>query len=67
MLSEVLKKLQSIPVEQIEPTGAELIEVSPADGDTETEWVTLTGTYYPTLESVPWQARGGATEVPATR
>jgi hypothetical protein len=66
MLGEVLKKLQAMPVEQIEPTGAKLIEVSPSvDGDT--EWVTWTGTYYPTLESVPWQARGSAIEVPATR
>lgn len=71
MLSEVLKKLQAMqPVEPVEPFdvesfGVEHRDAAPSAGDT--EWVTWTGTYYPTLESVPWQARGSAIEVPATR
>lgn len=70
MLSEVLKKLQAMPVKPVEEVDIESFGIehheaaSPAGA---TEWVTWTGTYYPTLDSVPWQARGSAIEVPATR
>ena len=69
MLSEVLKKLQAMPVEPVEPVDVESFGVEPSAPapSAVTEWVTWTGTYYPTLESVPWQARGSAIEVPATR
>lgn len=50
------------------PTVEQVIEeVAPVAADVNTEWVTWTGTYYPTLELVPWQSRGSAVEVPATR
>lgn len=70
MLSEVLKKLQAMPVAPVEEVdiesfGIEHHEAAPSAGAT--EWVTWTGTHYPTLDSVPWQARGSAIEVPATR
>lgn len=44
------------PVEEVVPAAA-------PTGDT--EWVSWSGTYYPTLGSVPWQSRGSAVEVPA--
>lgn len=40
---------------------------SATDVTSDTEWVTWTGTYYPTLDTVPWQSRGSAVEVPARR
>lgn len=70
MLSEVLKKLQAMPVKPVDPVDVGSFEVEPSAVSPSagaTEWVTWTGTYYPTLESVPWQARGSAIEVPATR
>lgn len=47
----------------IPTSDAELIAV-PSDTAI-TEWVTWSGTYYSTLNSVPWQSRGSAVEVPA--
>ena len=47
----------------VEPDVEEVASVATSD----TEWVTWTGTYHPTLDSVPWQSRGSATEVPARR
>jgi hypothetical protein len=49
----------------IPATDATLISV--AVDDTATEWETWTGTRYPTLDSVPWQARESAVEVAASK
>ena len=48
-------------------------ELTPADVCTDGQpvensgngWITITGTLYPTFDSIPWQAQGGA--VPATK
>lgn len=47
--------------ELVEGTPADAIQVQPATDDG--CWETWSGTHYPTLDSVPWQAQGSATPV----
>ena len=64
ILTQALQTLRNIQPEEIAPTGAILIDVEPSSEDG-TEWETHTGTRYPNLESIPWQARGSAVKVAA--
>lgn len=48
------------PYEPLTPTDARQVQPDTVSGC----WQTWTGTHYPTLDSVPWQARGSAVLVP---